>query len=40
MPTTVATLAQYIKIIGMVIKSPKIGESLGHMAIYRRLSKT
>jgi len=44
MPATVATLAQYIKIIGMVKKSPKIhytfnGKSLDLMAIYRRLSK-
>jgi hypothetical protein len=44
MPTTVATLAQHIKIIGMVKKSPKIhyafnGQSLDLMAIYRRLAK-
>jgi len=44
MPATVITLAQHIKIIGMVKKSPKIhyvfnGQSLDLMAIYRRLTK-
>ena len=44
MPANVATLAQHIKIISMVKKSPKIhytfnGQSLDLMAIYRKLSK-
>jgi len=44
MPATVISLAQHIKIIGMVKRSPKIhylfnGQSLDLMAIYRRLSK-
>lgn len=44
MPTTVVTLAQHLKVIGMVKKSPKIhytfnGHSLDLMAIYSRLSK-
>jgi hypothetical protein len=44
MPATVATLAQHIKIIGMVKKSSRIhytfnGQSLDVMAIYRGLSK-
>ena len=44
MPATVATLAQHIKIIGMVKKSSRIhytfnDQSLDLMAIYRRLSK-
>lgn len=44
MPATVTTLAEHIKIIGMVKKSPKIhytfnGQSLNLMAIYRRLKK-
>ncbi len=44
MPSTVIDLAQYIGIIGMVKKSPKIfytcaGEKMDLMAIYRRLKK-
>ena len=44
MPATVISLAQHIKIIGMVKRSPKIhylfnGQSLDLMAIYRRLAK-
>jgi hypothetical protein len=44
MPATVVTLAQHIKIVGMVKKSSRIhytfnGQSLDLMTIYRRLSK-
>ena len=44
MPATVATLAQHLKVIGMVKKSPNIhysynGQSLDLKAIYRRLRK-
>jgi hypothetical protein len=44
MPATVVTLAQQLKVIGMVKKSPRIhytfhGQSLDLMAIYRRLTK-
>jgi DDE superfamily endonuclease len=44
MPATIVTLAQHIKVIGMVKKSSRIhytfnGQSLDLMAIYRRLGK-
>jgi len=44
MPATVVTLAQHLKVIGMVKKSPRIyytlnGQALDLMAIYRRLVK-
>ena len=45
MPATIATLAQHIKVIGMVKKSSLSihytfnGQSLDLMAIYRRLAK-
>ena len=44
MPATVSTLAEYIDVIGMVKKTPKIfyrynGHAMGLMAIYRKLRK-